>query len=266
MELVLRAYDHETVERAESLPVKRLWTLLESGGIRDASKVRVGLSAQADVYAREAVVARLEALVQEGYGESSLKRLRGGEPIDLATLRRAHWPAIGEVEAVELREDLVRYLTYGLWRAPEEVVARALGMLTGTTDTAFLVGGAAATAGLQQVLDSVGDEQAFAAKFGEAVRSALERSGGRPDDEAVAQELARLGQLLGPLSRLVHGARDAGMRVIAYQDKQGGEGLTRFLAAELGGEGSEVYVDAGEAAGAFEGLEHRNGHGEEVEE
>src|SRR5438874_298835 len=36
VELALRAYDHQALHRAERLPVRRLWTLLESGGLRDA--------------------------------------------------------------------------------------------------------------------------------------------------------------------------------------------------------------------------------------
>src|SRR5579859_6101124 len=140
MNLVLRAYDHESVLRAETLPVQRLWTLLESGGMRDAAKERAGLTAQADVWARETVVSRLEALVQEGYGDLYLARLRGAEPPDLQTLRRPHWPPIRAQEAVDLREDLVRYLTYGLWQAPEESVAHALGALTNQPDISFLLG------------------------------------------------------------------------------------------------------------------------------
>ena len=231
MDLVLRAYDQTTVTRAESLPVERLRMLLESGGLRDAVKTRPGVETPPDVYARETVVERLEALMQEGYGSQSLVRLRGGEPPDLATLRRPHWPPIDPDEAVDLHEDVVRYLTYGLWHAPEEVVAHALAMLTGQSDALYLLGGADATAGLQEVLDAVQDDAVFASRFEHAVRSAL---GDRADDATVRRELIALQQLLGPVSRLLRGAHDAGLRVIAYQDPPEHDGLTRFLATELG--------------------------------
>ena len=148
MEVVLRAYDHETVERAEDMPIQSLWTVLAAGGLRDSGKVRAGLHAQVDVYARETIIARLEALIQEGYRDASLRTLRGGAPLDLTTLRKKHWPAISEQEAVDLREDLVRYETFGLWRAPEEIVARALGELTGRPDVVFLLGSNTARSGL----------------------------------------------------------------------------------------------------------------------
>ncbi len=228
MDLVLRAYDHETVLRAESLPVERLWTLLGSGGIRDAAKAGVGLTVQPDVFARETVVSRLEALIQEGYGPESLARLRGAEPTDLATLRRHNWPAITAEEAVALREDLVRYLTYGLWRAPELTIARALAVLTGRDDAAFLLGSAEATAALHDVLDAVADDDAFAARYSAAVRASLPRT----DEATLRQELARLQQLLGPANRLMRDVHRFALRVIAYQDDQGGDGLTRFLTEE----------------------------------
>jgi hypothetical protein len=260
MELVLRAYDHEALDRAERLPARRLWTLLESGGLRDAAKSRAGLTAELDVFARETIVARMEALVQEGYGEESVRRLRGGEPIDLATLRRAHWPAIGQEEAVELREDMVRYFTYGLWRALEAVVAHALSMLTGASDAAFLLGGSAATAGLQAVLDSVDDETVFAARYGDAVGTALKQAGGRADDEAVAAELARLGQLFGPVSRLLRAANATSLRVIAYQDVPGGDGLTRFLRADMQSDDAGAFAQTEDVADTYGGIERGNGH------
>jgi hypothetical protein len=259
MELVLRAYDNLAVRRAESLPVRQLWTLLESGGLWDVSKVRAGLDEKPDVYARETIVARLESLVQEGYGEASLRHLRGGEPPDLATLRRRHWPAIDEVEAVQLREDFVRYLTYGLWQAPEELVAHALGVLTGKSDTTFLVGGIRATEGLQGVLDVVEDEHAFAAKFGGAVQAALARAGSVSDGDAVERELVNFGQLLGPLRRLLRGAHDAGLSVIAYQDEPGGEGLARYLESEMEPAHARPEPRPGDALPADGGAEHSNG-------
>src|SRR5260370_17618600 len=105
MDLVLRAYDEAAVNQAESLPVRQLWTLLESGGLWDSSKVRVGLTETADVYSRETVVARLESLVQEGHAEHSLRRLRGSGPRDLAPTPRAPWPVIHEEEALHLTHD-----------------------------------------------------------------------------------------------------------------------------------------------------------------
>ena len=102
------------------------------GVLRDSGKVRAGLHAQADVYARETIIARLEALIQEGFGEPACGRSVAAPPLIWQRLRKKHWPAISEQEAVDLREDLVRYETFGLWRAPEEIVARALGVLTVT--------------------------------------------------------------------------------------------------------------------------------------
>jgi hypothetical protein len=260
VELVLRAYDHQALHRAEQLPVRRLWTLLESGGLRDAAKARVGLSADLDVFARETVAARMEALVQEGYGEESIHHLRGGKPPDLATLRRAYWPALGAEEALELREDLVRYFTYGSWRAPEQVVARALSMLTGQSDVTFLVGGGIATAGLQAVLDTADDQDAFASRYGAVVRAALSHNGVRADDDAVNSEISRLGQLFGPVSRLLRDARDVDLRVIAYQDVPGGDGLTRFLQAEMHADGADLFVPTGDEVADDAGRALSNGH------
>jgi hypothetical protein len=231
MHIVLRAYDHLTVLRAELLPVQRLWALLGSDGLRDKTKVRAGLHDPGDAFAREAVAARLESLVQEGQAENSLRYLRGGEPATLVTLRRAHWPVIPLEEAVALREDLVRYLTYGLWQAPEEVVAGALATLTGSSDASFLLGGSAATGRLREVLESVDDDEAFAARYGPVVSETLRAAGKPVDDLALTAELARLGQLLGPVRRLLRGAESASLRVLAYQDTPGGDGLTRCLAA-----------------------------------
>ena len=232
MELVLRAYDHDAVQRAESLPVQELLTVLERGGLRDAGKARVGLSAQEDIYARETVVSRLEGLVQEGYSEQSLAGLRAAEPPDTFP-RRLHGAVIDAEEAVALREDLVRYLTYGLWRAPEETIAHALAVLTGQPDSAFLLGSPGATSGLQEVLNVVQDDAAFAERYSARVRAALGQAGNVRDDAALQRELTSYQQLLGPVSRLLHAAHQTGLRVIAYQDEPGGDGLTRFLAQDM---------------------------------
>ena len=232
MDLVLRAFDQQAVARAETLPVRQLWTVLETGGMRDKAKVRVGLGAQEDPYARETVVARLESLVQEGYGEESLSRLRGGDPIDLAALRRAHWPPIDAEEAVDLHEDLVRYLTYGLWSAPEEAVAHALALLTGRPDATFLLGNPEATEGLQEILATIGDDARFAERYGSAVRADLAKRGTATDD-AVLDELSAVQILLGPAARLLQGARDAGLRTIVYQQQPGSDGLTAAVAPDL---------------------------------
>ena len=185
MQLILRAYDRKAVLRAESLPVQQLWTTMNAGGLWDRSKVRAGLHEQADVFARETIIARLESLVQEGYGDHSLHYLRGADKPTLVTLRRAHWPVIGEDEAVQLREDMVRYLTYGLWQAPEEVVARALGMLTGRDDAAALLSSPGSAGELQELLSAGEDHDRFVEVYGPTVRAGLRRSG-TPVDEAHA--------------------------------------------------------------------------------
>jgi hypothetical protein len=233
MELVLRAYDHAEILRAESMPVERLWAVLERGGLRDRAKVRVGLEVEPDLWARETVVSRLEALMQEGYGDESLARLRGATPVELAQLRRRHWPPIDHEEAVALREDLVRYLTYGLWQAPEEAVARALAVLTEQPDATFLLSNPDVTAGLRAVLDTIDDDRRFAEQFGAAVARALTAQGKPQDAGAVRDELQRLQILLGPAARLLRAAHDVGLRVIAYQDEPGGMGLNAFLAGDL---------------------------------
>ena len=51
--------------------------------------------------------------------------------------------------------------------------------------------------------------------------------------------MANLGQFLAPVARLLHGAHETGLRVIAYQDQPGGDGLTRFLAGEYAGPAPE---------------------------
>ncbi len=263
MQLVLRAYDAKGVLRAESLPVKRLWTLMEAGGLWDRSKARAGLHEHADVYARETVVARLESLVQEGYGDQSLYYLRGANPPTLATLRRPHWPVIGEDEAIQLREDLVRYLTYGLWQAPEEVVAHAIALLTGRGDAAVLIGGLQGTGELQAVLSTVEDENAFADAYGPTVREGLRQAGVPVDDAALAQELARLVQLLAPVRRLVRGAADAGLAVIVYHEEaKRSDALTRHIAAAMQVEEPQMPVNDEPATDAPDGVVYSNGYGE----
>jgi len=252
MDLVVRAYDHEAVLRAERMPVQRLWTVLESGGMRDVAKARVGLIAPADVFARETVVARLEGLLQEGYAEISLIQLRGVEPPEMLSQRppvdmgqgvevrhdhgafHPHWPAIGPEEAVALREDLVRYLTYSLWRAPEAAVARTLGLLLNTPDLGMLMGEGAGARGLREVLDAAEDQARFAEEFGQTVRAGLARSGAQPSDVELNTELHSLAHFLAPISLLLRDARAVSLRVIAYQDDPDGEGLTAFLRGELG--------------------------------
>lgn len=233
MDLVLRAYDHQALLRAELEPVERLWTLLEHGGMRDAAKTGAGLTAPLDPFARETVASRLETLIQEGYGEGSLERLRGAEPLDLATLRKRHWPVIRRKEAVDLREDLVRYLTYGLWQAPEMVIAEALALLTARPAATFLQGSAGAREILDEVLDAVADDAAFTDRFATTVRAGLAERGDPADYAAVRHELAALQQMFGPASRLLRDGRRLDLRVICYQDSQEGDGLARFLDAEM---------------------------------
>jgi hypothetical protein len=141
------------------------------------------------------------------------------------------------------------------------MVAHALGVLTGRNDTTFLVGGAAATAGIQEVLDAVDDERVFAVRYSGAVRAALLRAGSSADGAAIERELAHFGQLLGPVRRLLRGAHAAGLRVIAYQDGPSGDGLTRFLKADMETEvtGGHVLVRPDDASEAPDGHEHRNG-------
>jgi hypothetical protein len=233
MDLVLRAYDQQALLRAESEPVERLWALLEHGGMRDATKAGAGLTAPLDPFARETVASRLESLIQEGYGEASLARLRGGEPLDLATLRRRQWPAISPREAVDLREDLVRYLTYGLWQEPELVIAQALALLTGRPAGDFLQGSSGATEALNEVIEAVWDDAEFTARYATAVRAGLAEQGRPADYAAVRHELSVLEQTFGPASRLLHDSRRLDLRVICYQDGPDGDGLTRFLATEM---------------------------------
>ena len=234
MQLVLRAYDRKAVLRAESLPVQRLWTLISSGGLWDRSKVRGGLGEPADVFARETIIARLESLVQEGHGDESLHHLRGAEPPTLTTLRRAHWPVIGEAEAVQLREDMVRYLTYGLWQAPEDVLAHVLGLLTGRDDAAVMVSSLGNTSELQEILTDFENKDMFVETYGDTVRQGLRRAGIPDDDEALARELDRAEKLLSPILRLMRGAAAADLAVIEYHDEPRlGDGLTRHLAATM---------------------------------
>jgi hypothetical protein len=267
MQLVLRAYDRKAVLKSESLPVKRLWELMESGGLWDRSKVRAGLHESADVYSRETVVARLESLVQEGHGEESLHYLRGADPPTLVTLRRAHWPVISSEEAVQLREDMVRYLTYGLWQAPEDTLAHALALLSGRDDAAVLVSGLESMSELQEILTAVADEHAFAEAYGPIVRQGLGHAGAQVDDATLAQELTRLGQLLAPVQRLLRGAADAGLAVIVYHEElKGGDALTCHIAAAMQGEGPLVAENKQSIEGAYNGVVYSNGNGDSSDE
>lgn len=236
MDVVLRAYDAAAVWRAEQMPVERLLTALQRGALRSGEKRRVGLDAEEDVYARETIAERLEGLIQENRGEKSLAALSGvGEEDAFSIPFRG--AVIDAEEAVALREDLVRYLTYGLWRAPEATLARVLTVVSGQPTPAGVLGGPGAFAQLRSVLDIAQDDPAFAAQFGEAARALLVKEGKGADPQAVGRELAACQQVLGPIARLLKGAAAVGLRVIAYQDEPGGEGLTRFLAQDQ--EGSE---------------------------
>jgi hypothetical protein len=231
MDLVLRAYDSATVGRAEAMPIEQLLTALRRGALRATDKRRAGLEADEDIYARETIAERLEGLIQVNLGERSLTSLsaipgEGAAPIPL------HGATIDADEAIALREDLVRDLTYGLWRAPEEVVSHILGVVVGLTDFTRLLGDPTAFAELQAVLDIAQDDDAFAARFGEAVRASLARAKRPADKAAVRHELAAFGQVLGPIARLLHGAQAVGLRVIAYRDEPGADGLTHFLAQD----------------------------------
>ncbi|MGH2344672.1 MAG: hypothetical protein ACRDG4_05565, partial [Chloroflexota bacterium] len=177
---------------------------------------------------RETIAERLEGLIQENQGEKSLKMLRA-EPAEGAGPVPLHGAAIDPDEAIDLREDLVRTLTYGLWRAPETAVSHVLGMITGRPDPTALLGGPDAFTELESVLEIAQDDEAFAVRFGERVQADLKRAGKPADVDAVRRELAICGQVLGPIARLRNGARAGNLRVIAYQDEPGRDGLTRFL-------------------------------------
>ncbi len=231
MDLVLRAYDSATVARAEAMPVEQLLTALRRGALRATDKRRAGLEADEDIYARETIVERIEGLIQVDMGERSLASLsvtpaEGPGPIPL------HGAVIDADEAIALREDLVRNLTYGLWRAPEEVVSHILGVVVGQADPTRLLGDPTAFEDLQSVLDIAQDDEAFAARFGEAIRADLARAKRPADKVAVQQELTGFGQVLGPIARLLHAAHAVGLRVIAYLDEPGADGLTHFLAQD----------------------------------
>src|SRR6185437_2893335 len=231
MDLVLRAYDHLTVARAEALPVARLLDALNRGELRSPAKQRAGLHAEEDVFARETVIERLESLIQENRGEMSLAALRtpsaagpgpGSPPA----------AAIGAEEGLALREDLVRVLTYGLWRAPESVVSHVLGIVSGREDATLLLGDPSSFAELATALEVAQDDERFAARFGESARASLKAARKPADPPAVTRELVACQQVLGPIARLLHGARAEGLRVIAYQDEPGMDGLTLFLSRD----------------------------------
>jgi hypothetical protein len=248
MDLVLRAYDYMAVTRAETMPVAHLLAALRGGGLRSAEKRRAGLDAEEDVYARETIVERLEGLIQENRGEASLASLRATPPESAAPIP-LHGPVIDAEEAIALREDLVRSLTYGLWREREELVTRVLHSVTGRADTTLLLGGAAAFAEVQSVLDIAEDDVALMARFGASVQSALAGAGEPSDDQAVRRQLAVCGQVLGPIARLLRGAHAAALRVIAYRDEPGGDGLTRFLSQDQAEEEEEAPSARAETGG-----------------
>ncbi len=229
MDLVLRAYDADAVARAETVPVELLLVALRRGALREADKRRVGLDADEDIYARETIAERLEGLIQENHGAASLKMLAAA-PSKEAGPVPLHGAAIDADEALALREDLVRTLTYGLWRAPEAVISHVLSIVTGRPDPAPLLSEPEAFAELESVLAIAQDDEAFAARFGERIRADLARAKKLADAAAVRRELATCGQVLGPIARLLKGARAGNLRVIAYQDEPGRDGLTRFLA------------------------------------
>ena len=234
MDLVLRAYDHLAVARAETLPVARLLDALNRGELRSPAKQRAGLHTEEDVFARETVIERLESLIQENRGEMSLASLRTptaagpgpGSPQDAA---------IDAQEGLALREDLVRVLTYGLWRAPESVVSHVLGIVSGREDAAPLLGDPGSFTELTTALEVAQDDEAFAARFGQSARASLKAARKPADPSAVTRELTACQQVLGPIARLLHGARTEGLRVIAYQDEPGADGLTLFLSHDQEG-------------------------------
>ncbi|HEY8283481.1 MAG TPA: hypothetical protein VIJ28_03765 [Chloroflexota bacterium] len=243
MDLVLRAYDHLTVARAEAMPVARLLDALNRGELRSSAKRRVGLNAEEDVFARETVIERLESLIQENRGEKSLASLRSTSAPGPGP-GSVHGAPVDAEEAVALREDLVRVLTYGLWRAPESVVSHVLGIVSGRENATFLLGDPDSFAGLAIALEVAQDDEAFAARFGDSVRASLKAARKPADPPAVTRELVACQQVLGPIARLLHGARDVGLRVIAYQDEPGADGLTHFLSHD-----QATAPDDGPAAG-----------------
>ncbi len=263
MQFVLRAYDRKAVFRAESLPVQQLWTTLSGSGLWDRTKVRVGLREQPDVYARETVVARLESLVQEGHGDQSLHYLRGADPPTLASLRRAHWPVIGEEEAVLLREDMVRYLTYGLWQAPEDVLGHALGLLTGRGDASVMVSSIGSTGELQEILSAVEDRDGFAEAYGPTIQEGLRSAGLPADDATLAQELGRLEEMLAPVQGLLRGAASSGLAVIVYREEPGaGDGLSRHIASAMRDEEAGEPAENAPTSDAYDDVVYSNGRGE----
>ncbi|HVA88907.1 MAG TPA: hypothetical protein VNL71_03610 [Chloroflexota bacterium] len=239
MDLVLRAYDHLAVARAETMPVARLLDALNRSELRSPGKRRVGLETEEDIFARETVIERLESLVQENRGEATLVSLRV-PPTENPSPIPPQRAAINAEEAVALREDLVRILTYGLWRGPELVVSHVLGIVSGREDTSVLLDDPDSFAELASALEVAQDDEAFAARFGESARASLKAAAKPTDPAAVQRELATCQQVLGPIARLLNGARAVGLRVIAYQDEPGADGLTQFLAHDLAGIGADT--------------------------
>ncbi|MGH2410666.1 MAG: hypothetical protein ACRDGS_09895, partial [Chloroflexota bacterium] len=162
-------------------------------------------------------------------GEKSLAALRlppaagHGSPQDAAISTEEGWA---------LREDLVRVLTYGLWRAPESVVSHVLGIVSGREDATPLLRYLRSFTELATALEVAQDDEKFAARYGDAALASLKAARKPSDPSAVTRELVACQQVLGPIARLLHGARAEGLRVIAYQDEPGADGLTRFLSRD----------------------------------
>lgn len=236
MDLVLRAYDHVQVTRAESLPVERLWSLLDGAGIRHRSWEGGPLQSGPDLWARETVSERLEALMQEGFGRMSLAELWNAEQ---SPPRRESWPPISLDEACALHEDLLRYLTYGLWTAPLEKVEDTLAVLNqhpeGQPDDADR----SEVAKLKSVLDASEDSARFSALFSASTRHALSDGGDSALDAVVTARLDAARALMAPAAALIRAAEAKALRVIAYENARENDGLHRFVAAEFstGGEG-----------------------------
>jgi len=242
MELVLRAYDHAQVTRAESLPVERLWSLLDGAGMRNRSLEGGPLQSTADLWARETVSERMAALMQEGFGRQSLADLWNAQS---PQQRRGSWPPIAREEAFALHEDLIRYLTYGLWSAPLAQVAETLATLTHRPEPTFDPGERSEVDQLKSVLDASEHAAQFAALFGASTRLSLSEDRGGALEAAVTARLDAARVLLAPAAALIRAAEAKALRVIAYDTSSANDGLRRFVAAELAipGETGDSEVD-----------------------
>jgi hypothetical protein len=178
------------------------------------------------------VAARLEALMQEGYGDDSLAHLRAPAPVLREGVHRGHWPPIAREEAVALREDLVLYHTYGLWHAPLTGVARALNGRISDTGSDLYQPSEAQGGTWWDALDEVEDQEMFLNRFGPAIR-AQATAGDRAVEQQVQTALTEAWALLAPAARLVQAARETGLRVIGYPDGPEQGGLTAVIARDL---------------------------------